>query len=87
VENLLKNAGSVEGKAGELLKTSGQDAVKSKDLIRLDEKVPLECDWQSTKVRPPELINRPRSSGAWSFHSLLKEMLRKHKPGRLKCLS
>jgi DNA polymerase I len=78
LENLLKNAGEIEGKTGKLISSDGKDALMCKKLIALDDNVGLEQDWKSTAVRQPEQDKVIEFLNRFEFHSLLNEILPKN---------
>ncbi|MFH1369652.1 MAG: DNA polymerase I [Elusimicrobiota bacterium] len=75
LENLLENAGSLEGKLKELFLSGREEALKSKNLVFLDDKVPLEGGWKECYHKEYEREKLSEFLRRLEFNSLLKEIL------------
>ena len=75
VENLYKKIERLKSRSlVETLRENEQIALLSKDLARIDINVPLEINWESLQMKPPDEERLARLFKHYEFRSLLKEL-------------
>lgn len=75
IENLIRNADSLQGKTRELVAHGADEARKSKSLVILDEKVPLTDGWKSCATAEPDKDTLQDFLARMEFNSMLREIL------------
>ncbi|MDE2490993.1 MAG: DNA polymerase I, partial [Elusimicrobia bacterium] len=69
-----KGDGGLTPKLAAVLKDAGKDAELAQDLIRLDEKVPLDAEVEDCRVRPPDPAKLAEGLARFEFRSLAREL-------------
>jgi DNA polymerase-1 len=83
LDNLLANVDKVPGKKQQVLRESGERIALSRQLVRLDDHVPIEFDWEGWKLRPidaPRLLELCREWGFQSLAGQIRAMSRGQEP-------
>ena len=75
LEALLKAAPALKSKAGALLQTHAGEARQSLSLVKLGHDVPIQADWRTLALKPPEIKTLAPFLKRMEFYSLLDEIL------------
>ncbi len=70
LDNLLANVDRVPGKKQQALRESAERIALSRRLVRLDDHVPLEMDWEGWKLRPIDAPRLLELCKEWGFSGL-----------------
>ncbi len=75
LEEIFKNAASIEGKTGSLIQNGFDEAEKSKNLVTLKGDVDLAISWKDCSVKPPVEADLVEFLRKYEFKSLLNEII------------
>lgn len=75
LENLLKQAPTIEGKLGKLLQDHADDARQSLSLVLLHHDVPLDVVWEKCRLQAPQADKLTTFLQKVEFQALLKDLL------------
>ena len=75
LENILAHIDRVPGaKRQESLRNAGDIIERTRKLVRLDTNVPLKLDWDSWRLREPDVPRLRQLFQEWGFHSLANQL-------------
>jgi DNA polymerase-1 len=83
LDNLMANLDKVPGKKQQSLRESGEKVALSRQLVRLDDHVPIDLDWEGWKLRPidgPRLLALCRECGFQGLAGQIRALTRDQQP-------